>query len=39
MIPEFMPKLVLVAVNEPIEAGDPLNCIFETVTPCPSNTF
>ena len=37
--PWFIPRFVPAAVNEPMAALLPLNMIFETVTPCPNNTF
>ncbi len=38
-IPEPIPRFVPVPVKEPIADEDPLNEIFETVTPGPSKTF
>ena len=37
--PWFIPRFVPAAVNEPMAALLPLNMMFETVTPCPNNTF
>jgi hypothetical protein len=39
MIPLAIPRLVPVPENEPIELGEPLNVILETVTPGPIKVF